>query len=113
MVAVKRQIELFELVKETLRTDIVGYDTGICQVIHGIHLQDKCNKTEYLEILHTLRINKPTSRNQFKKFYKNVNWVTGVYATRGYWWEEINQEPETRQIRIDYLTALIENLKSK
>ncbi len=111
MMTTDRQVELFELVRDTLKnTTLDEYDTGICQVVDSIYRMGKCNGIEHSELEYTLRLNKPKGYNQYVEFYHNEFWDDGV---NGYWWLEMHIEPKTRQVRVEYLNNLIWNLKNK
>ncbi len=102
---------LFELVKETLINQPKTKQSGICRVIaflvsnNEISINDKELLTKYLNK------NKPTLENEYSIFVNNPYWTNGVY-----WWKPIFSDIydwsfHTKEIRIEYLTKLIANIK--
>ena len=97
-------IEILELVKEGLNTK----KFGICHVLVVLCSEKKISTKESREIEHILSENKPNPYNEYKEFTQNPYW--GI-TKNGYWWSPIIDASATRQIRIDYIAKLIENLK--
>ncbi len=81
---------------------------GICKVAYDLRKQGKLDPDLHDFIYDYLIKNKPTPDNQYKEFTQNQYWITEDSA---FWWNTIHTVPETRQIRIDYLTKLIDNVK--
>ncbi len=100
-------ISHFNLVKESLINGNVKDQYGICKAINEVYY-----KNSDVTFVNTLTVekylfdNKPTPDNQYAEFTKNEYWLGGVY-----WWKCIDDFPQTKQIRIDYLTKLISNIK--
>ncbi len=87
--------------------DTINSQLGICKAISLVYCQEiDFHFTERNELESFLFQNKPTGYNEYKEFFESDYW-TG----EGYWWITMVKEPETRQIRIDYLRALISNIK--
>ncbi len=103
-----RLIEILELVKQNLINNDTWMKTGICVGIRFLHNKNKISLIEYYKVSSYLRKNEPTKTNQYQEFTNNEYWTNHNSL---YWWKPIHKEPNTRQIRIDYLTALISNVK--
>ena len=104
----KRKIELFELVLNELKNDKVSnYDTGMCQVITYLYYNSKITVYEQYPLKEFLKDNKPIAKPNtlYFEFTQNKYWINSRY-----WWTEIHIAPETKQIRIEFLEALIYNL---
>lgn len=108
----ERLIELFELVKQRL-TDGYTFENGnpiiiygICGVIVDLNWFNIINPDEKEYIIHYLRKNKPSLINDYSNFMETPHWIN-----RSYWWGNMHEFPETKQIRIDYLNKLISNIK--
>lgn len=100
------RIKLFERVKENLIND-TNLQYGICAVIHELFNKEFVSSTQKFELLRFLQKNRPTARNEFKEFLIYEYWLD-----ESYWWLPIWLQPATKQVRIDYLTKLIESLKN-
>ncbi len=117
----ERTILILENIKTLLKNErSFNYGNyGICGIISHLYNNDNITNEEKIQLKDFLGKNKPNPDNQFKEFCDNKFWVDrllslnqqNVYA--GYWWLPIYSYPnnETRQIRIDYITKLIETLK--
>lgn len=108
-----RQIEILNLVKTLLgNTDFCH---GLCGVVNSLLFNKAISIDEHSEIIKLLNDNKPSSINQFSKFYHNENWVDITKPSHvifeGYWWLPIYHGDGTRKIRIKYITKLINYLK--
>ena len=106
----ERIIEILEAVKELLKDE--KYKSGICgvlNIVNFIKVDIRMSFEELREVEIFLRKNKPTRTNIYKEFIPTDSYFN--YHNFGYWWLPIFTAPETRQIRIDYLTALISNIK--
>ncbi len=102
---IERQIELLNKVIQYI-ADIDKFQAGICNAV-DMQLSINVGVEELLFISALVKKNKPTSSNQFSKYMKTSIWYDGFY-----WWKSINpNNPETRQIRIDFLNDLISTLK--
>ncbi len=107
-----RAIEIFENVKEILINNDLRLFCGICGVVADLLDNDKINRKEYKASINLLNRNKPKPNNQFKEFIENEFWSnTTLPIEDDFWWLPIHRCSETRQIRVDYLTKLIETLK--
>lgn len=108
-----RLIELLTAIKMELSLDNTNYTrTGICQALRRIQLPYNCTHEESCFITRFLKLNKPAPDNDYKEFMILPYW--GLEYRQGnsdFWWNEIYLYPETKQIRIDYLTKLISNIK--
>ena len=100
--------ELLGKLKGRLENKELHFRHGMCNVINQMAFDGEFK--DYIEIYQVemfLDKNRPTVYNEYKMFTKNGYWL----KNSSYWWERMNDAPETRQIRIDYLTALIYNIK--
>ena len=101
-----RMIDLLTKIKEYIqRRDNIS-QRGICKAIEYIYCTCQCTFDEYVNLKSFFAHNKPTALNQYKEFYNTPYW-----RDNGYWWIPINKQPRTKQIRINYLITLINNLK--
>ncbi len=105
---IQRKIQLFQLVKENLINGNPKNQYGICQAINNVAYSKEVtiNDDEYFFLKFHLDVNKPTRQNEYAEFMHPKYWLDGAY-----WWDTIDDYPETKQIRIDYLTKLISNIK--
>ena len=101
----KRLIEILELLKLYL-TEKAHY--GICETfaILEAHNNVNCTTNELARVQQYIYDNKPTLTNQYSEYMNNEKWLG-----KRFWWDRICDAPETRQIRINFLTALIDNIK--
>ncbi len=97
--------ELVELVKHTMIGESYN-QTGMCCIINKLYEQNLITYSEKKIIKEFLDKNKPTPENEYKEFRQSKYWID-----EGYWWYEIYVFNDTKQIRIDYLTKLISNIK--
>ena len=92
--------------------DETMYHRCICDMIRRFKDALLISYTEYLEFRTILAENKPTPDNEYKEFTQNEYWMNkDLPIEQSFWWKPIFEAPETRQIRINYLKALINNLK--
>ena len=106
----KRVIEILKLIQiEVKRTNIT--QTGICKSFYSLSSKQLATYSEIDFVKKFLLKNKPTKRNKYKHFTNNKYWLDAHSNLYSYWWDEIYSNPETRQIRIDYLQELIDNIK--
>ena len=86
---------------------------SICDSLLTLWIRHQITKFEHDCIKELLVINKPTHLNEYKEFTENPYWrghkINSI--NDGFWWKMTTLYPETKQIRMDYLTALINNLK--
>ena len=103
-----RQIEILNQVIFYLSNEKLLFTKGICEVITYLSEIGYITELECFIIKQLMKLKKPnkSSRTKYVKFTKNPHWLNGLY-----WWSPIYEAPETRQIRIDYLTEVVENLK--
>ncbi len=104
----ERLILIIQLMIKELKTTYT--QTGICRTFYTLMSNKDITYDEIYIVKMFININKPTKRNKYKEFTKNPYW-TNFVDSYSYWWTEIHIAPETKQIRIDYLTALINNIK--
>lgn len=108
-----RQIEILNLVKTLL--GYTDFCHGICGVVNSLLFNKGISIDEHSETINLLNENKPTPDNQYKVFTENDFWVDITIPSHtifeGYWWLPIYRNESMRQIRIDYITKLIDNLK--
>ncbi len=102
----KRLVEIFEMIKENLINGETYVQNGICGNIAELFGNNKMTFTERDYIRNYLFSNKPKLNNIYSDFFKNEYWIDDAY-----WWEKISLNHKTKQIRIDYLTKLIANIK--
>lgn len=100
-----RIIELLEIIIKSFETERSLYKTGICNELLIMYANEVCTCEEYKELRSFLAKHKPNSE-KYKEFFHTVYWVND-----GYWWYPIKRYPETKQIRINFLKMLINNLK--
>ena len=109
----KRKIEIFKEVKILLEDKC--FKNGICETIEFLQRNDVINIKEAVKIRWVMEENKPTIENDFKEFTNTDLWIGDVknyqHPLLGFWWKPICSNPETRQIRIDYIAKLLTNLK--
>ena len=105
----KRLIEILEELKYfiLLQDNDFTY-TGICKVIGYFELSVRITFTEARFIEAYIKSNVPTKDNQYKEFTENEYWDN---KPTGYWWTKMYENPETIKVRIDYLSAVINNIK--
>lgn len=104
--------ELLEIVKENLINTDMLKQSGICKEAHLLWEYNKCTLAEKLEVIAYLKKNKPTIDNQYAIFTQNPYWTD----TSVFWWMPIYSDIyqysfHTKEIRINYLTELINNIK--
>ncbi len=105
----ERLKEILILIKNFIAIREYSYNyTGICKIITTLHGLEKISYEELYYIKNYISNNRPTPNNEYKEFTKNQYWIN---TETGYWWEKMYMDCETVQIRIDYLTALINNVK--
>lgn len=81
------------------------YVLGLCDVLFSVFTKVNGNAYEELcEMEKWLKSQKPTKDNAYSHYLNREHWLG-----REYWWFSMHASPDTRQIRIDYLTELIEN----
>ncbi len=97
--------EVLEIIKKFfVETEKTG---GICDAISFYYIENYITLNETYYIKNYLRHNKPTPNNDYKEFTQNQYWQETYH---GYWWKNVILL-ESRQLRIDYLTKLIANIK--
>ena len=99
----------------TLLNDERFFIYGICSILTHLIDNNIIDEKERNQLKELLNTNKPSKHNEFKDFYGNEYWVGMTHPKysifAGYWWQPMYDALETRQIRIDYLTKLITNIK--
>lgn len=83
---------------------------GICDVLGYFEEINTISTEERNYIDSFLLRNKPSYKNQYKKFTDNNYW-TNIIGKYYYWWNPMFEYHETIQIRIDYLKMVISNIK--
>ncbi len=101
-----RKIEILNLMKEQLGDFAENKSVGICDSIQALYLKLLISYDERDYIYKFIYVNKPTPYNEYKHFTENEYWYDGIF-----WWKRINFAPETKQIRIDFINELIDNIK--
>ncbi len=82
------------------------FKKGICDAVTYLCENDTLNYLELIEFREFIRDNKPTAENEYKEFTQGEYWVDEMY-----WWYPIYRVSDTREIRVEYLTKLINNIK--
>lgn len=77
------------------------FNNGICGEISNLESDGILTRSELLLLGAFIRINRPNACNH-SEFINSEYWK-GNY----YWWDTMRYEPQTRQIRIDFLNKLI------
>ena len=104
--------ELLELVRNRLINEKPNQEQkGICKEVIYLWITDVCTLNEKEEVLKYLKANKPTPTNEYAIFTQSPYWINFEY-----WWLPIYSDIyeysyHTIEIRIAYLTKLIENIK--
>lgn len=101
-----RLIELLEQIKDTLIKGESYTLFGICAEVQQLFDENKIDEFEMKKLNKFIFKNKPTLDNEYAEFMNNQFW-----KNTGYWWNSIAYQPKTKQIRVDYLTKLIGNIK--
>ncbi len=102
----------FEIAKEYLSNGGYTFESGICEILGVMYGKEIITYTEKGILLKYLEANKPTKRNAYKEFTQNEYWLNNDSPmTSCFWWTRISETPKAKQIRIDYLTKLIDNIK--
>ncbi len=106
----ERVIEILQSTKDYIIANDNSFRyTGICFILSKLRDEIRIGTNDEIEaVLLYLERNRPNKRNKYKEFTNNLHWNK---SGTGYWWNRMDFYPETRQIRIDYLTALINNIK--
>lgn len=107
---VSRQLQILRVIKSLLYYP--KFQNGICGVLLYQFQTSRITKNEYVFIRNLLEENKPTPDNQYKIFTENEYWITksDELMTNNCWWVRMEDNSETRKIRIDYLSQMIFNL---
>ena len=104
-------LQLKEILTKTLanfKTSSITNQLGICQTLFGLYYTHQyLTYNEYREVSAYLHENKPTKDNQYSEFTENEYWR----PISNFWWSTVKDKPNTKEIRIDYLTKLIANIK--
>lgn len=97
--------ELFEVVKQSLIERPNIQQSGICREIKHLFSYGVISIQEKDYLSNYLLANKPND-DRYSEFMDYPNWI-GL----DYWWVMISVRPETKQLRINFLNALISNIK--
>lgn len=76
------------------------YNNGICGELKDLLRNGKIDTFEHPVVEDYIYENKP-SKFKHKEFFTNDYWDGDMY-----WWQLMQVKPETRQIRINFLTKL-------
>ena len=87
------------------------FHSGICSAIKSVVFNNLITHTESMFIKIFISKNIPTIENEYKEFADNKYWQYETRFMMRFWWTTIEEAPETEKIRIDYLNALINNIK--
>lgn len=77
---------------------------GICAVLQYLDNNKTISRKTFKITNNFIRANKPNNV-QHQEFTKNIYWIGGMF-----WWYPIRSKNETRQIRIEFITKLINSL---
>ncbi len=95
------------IILNKLKNCLLNHDSGgMCGALNSLNISNKITYIESEIIKSFLFFNKPTRLNEYKEFTQNKHWVNTKF-----WWSPIDEEIETRKVRIDYLNKLIANIK--
>jgi hypothetical protein len=112
---INRQLEILEAVKELL-SDETKIIHGVCEALNYLYTYSDVTQAELVFVGDLIASHKPTIDNELKTLTENEFWL-GNFSKNlshpyfGYWWYPMFRSPETRQIRIDYISKVIEKLK--
>ena len=101
-----RTIEILRLMQNELGFSKDFKFVGICDTIFALKTQKKVTTEEVSFILDLLRDNKPNGNNKYSKYTKGYFWIDRLF-----WWDTIDEEPKTKQVRTDFINDLISNIK--
>ena len=103
-----RKIEILELLILELQDPMVKSTSknGICLALRGVHRKRYITHQEYLDFVLFLDTLKP-DKKQYVMFTKLPTWKGSRY-----WWSAIYLDITALQVRVDFLNAVIDNLKS-
>lgn len=93
--------ELLTIIIDSLTNDTcTGNRTGICAELRVLQIISKITVDEADKLNTFIYFNKPDV-NQHNEFTRNECWIG-----EDYWWKSMKVSSESRQIRIDFLTKL-------
>lgn len=98
---------LFKQLKKNLKKSEPINELGICGVILSMFENNEISYEEKEEMYRYLTSQKPTPDNKYKDFISEY-WRG---TDGGYWWTCMYKEPKTKEIRLNFLNALINNIK--
>ncbi len=102
----KRLIQILTITRDKVGK---GYNnTGICGIFSNLYLDNIISSEEFHYLDNFLLANMPTAINQYKIFFESKLWLDPK-SMNNYWWRIFDNHILGNQIRIEYLTALIEN----
>ncbi len=102
----KRIVEILTNVVNNIETNHIDCNSGICKALGIEYYFKRITLIESNFIEAYLYRNQPTPYNEYKEFTQGEYWTDELY-----WWNRMEDYPQTRQIRIDYLNKLIANVK--
>lgn len=97
---------VIDSLKETKEKQSYGYGRGICSEALGLAYDGFINENERILIDKYIRQNNPFFNKRFSRFTKTPYFL----QLSPFYWSRMDKHPETRQIRIDYLTQLKDSL---
>ncbi len=101
-----RKIQTLKLVRDSLTNE--KFKSGICGVLLYYCQTSIISFNEHKFLRNFLEENKPKPDNEYKEFTQNEYWIESeMVINDSVWWERMENVPETRQIRIDYLNQII------
>lgn len=106
----KRQIEILNnIITELYKAQ---YIYGLCGILSIMLFNKEISEEEFFFTQKLLEENKPTPYNQFSEFCINKYWVVNYDSVyHGYWWLPMYHNKDTRKVRIEFMTKLIETIK--
>lgn len=81
------------------------YNYGLCGEISDMYAFEDITKEECDVVKRFIEINKPSAQKHGEFTKKSMHWIN-----EHFWWETMQDMPETRQVRIDFLTKLLNEL---
>ncbi len=109
---IRRQISILKVTKDLLYYE--RFTKGICAVLQYQFETSRITANEYKIIRNLLEEHKPTPDNDYKSFTENEFWGKDEFPLKdSCWWQSIETNSETRQIRIKYVSQILNNLVSQ
>jgi hypothetical protein len=92
-----------------IKNEITYYNdntTGICGELGRLCISEKINQYEYNFIKNLIKNNKP-NKQRYVEFTEHKSWIN-----RQFWWTPVKDDRSTAKVRINYLKAVIKNVKN-